>query len=135
MRKFVAVIMATCVTSGAFAWWGPPPPPPCHYGYDGWAVAGVALGAGVLGAALYNAVQPRTVQVVQPTPVVVQQPVVIQQPAPVVVQQPAPVVVQQAAPVVPVAQTVWVEGHYIDQQQANGSVVRVWQPGHYEQRR
>jgi len=27
---------------------------------------------------------------------------------------------------------VWVEGRYVDQVQANGSVVRVWQPGHYE---
>ena len=31
-------------------------------------------------------------------------------------------------------QTVWVEGRYVDQVQANGVVVRVWQPGHYEQR-
>ena len=31
-------------------------------------------------------------------------------------------------------QTVWVEGRYVDQVQANGIVVRVWQPGHYEQR-
>jgi hypothetical protein len=36
----------------------------------------------------------------------------------------------------PVAQTqtVWVEGRYVDQVQANGTVIRVWQPGHYEQR-
>jgi len=36
----------------------------------------------------------------------------------------------------PVAQVqnVWVEGRYIDQVQANGTVVRVWSPGHYEQR-
>jgi hypothetical protein len=61
--------------------------------------------------------------VVTPAPVVVT-------PAPVVV-APAPVVVQQ-----PVYQTqnVWVEGRYVDQVQANGTVVRVWQPGHYEQR-
>ena len=45
-----------------------------------------------------------------------------------VVQQP---VVQQ--PVTQV-QNVWVDGRYIDQVQANGTVVRVWQPGHYEQR-
>ena len=42
-----------------------------------------------------------------------------------------PVVVQQ--PVV-VNQNVWVEGRYVDQVQANGTVIRVWQPGHYEQR-
>ena len=82
-------------------------------------------------------VQPATTVVTTPT--VVQQPVVVQQPAPVVVQQPTPVVVQQPAPVVvqqPVQQTqnVWVEGRYVDQVQANGSTVRIWQPGHYEQR-
>ena len=58
----------------------------------------------------------------QPTPTVVTQPVVVQQPVvtqPVVVQQP---------------QQVWVEGRYVDQVQANGSTVRVWQPGHYEVR-
>ena len=69
--------------------------------------------------------------VVQPAPVVVQQPVVQQQP--VVVQQPVvqqPVVQQPAY----TTQNVWVEGRYVDQVQANGTVVRVWQPGHYEQR-
>ena len=60
------------------------------------------------------------------TPTVVQQPVVVQQ-QPVVVQQPT--VVQQ--PVVQ-RQPVWVEGRYVDQVQANGSTVRIWQPGHYE---
>ena len=68
---------------------------------------------------------------VQSSPTVVTQPVVVQQPAvatqPVVVQQPT--VVQQ--PVVQ-RQPVWVEGRYVDQVQANGSTVRVWQPGHYE---
>lgn len=64
----------------------------------------------------------------------------IAEPAPVVVQQPAPVVVQQ--PVVqqvvqqPVTQvqSVWVEGQYVNQLQPDGSTVRVWNPGHYEQR-
>ena len=51
-------------------------------------------------------------------------------PAPVVV-TPAPVVV--AAPAVQ-TQNFWVEGRYVDQVQPNGTVVRVWQPGHYEQR-
>ena len=97
---------------------------------------------GVVGGALYDAVTyPRyygySGVVVAPTPTVVTTPpVVVQQPAPVVVQQPAPVVVQQPAPVVvqqPVAQNVWVEGRYVDQVQANGTVVRVWQPGHYVQ--
>ena len=41
-----------------------------------------------------------------------------------------PVVTAPAATV----QNVWVEGRYVDQVQANGTVIRVWQPGHYEQR-
>ena len=64
----------------------------------------------------------------QPAPVVVQQPVGVQQPAPVVVQQPTQVVVQQPV------QNVWVEGRYVPQAQPNGTVIQVWQPGHYEQR-
>ncbi|MBO7720818.1 MAG: hypothetical protein J6T01_00260 [Kiritimatiellae bacterium] len=67
-------------------------------------------------------VQPATTVVATPT--VVTQPVVVQQP---VVQQ---TVVQPVAAV----QNVWVEGRYVDQVQANGTTVRVWQPGHYEQR-
>ena len=31
-------------------------------------------------------------------------------------------------------QNVWVEGRYVDQVQPNGTVLRVWQPGHYETR-
>ena len=83
---------------------------------------------GVVGGVLYDTVRYpyyRDTVVVQPTTTVVTQPVVTQ---PVVVQQH--VVVQPATTV----QNVWVEGRYIDQVQANGSVVRVWQPGHYEQR-
>ena len=90
----------------------------------------------MIGGALYDAVTyPRYYGygyggvVVAPTPTVVTTPPVVVQQQPVVVQQPAPVVVQQ-----PVAQNVWVEGRYVDQVQANGTVIRVWQPGHYEQR-
>lgn len=90
---------------------------------------------GVIGGAIYDAVTyPRYYGygyggvVVAPTPTVVTTPPVVVQQQPVVVQQPAPVVVQQ-----PVAQNVWVEGRYVDQVQANGTVVRVWQPGHYVQ--
>ena len=75
----------------------------------------------------------------EPTKVVVEAPVVQQQ---VVVQQPVsvvqPVVVQQPVTVIqqPVyqPQNVWVEGRYVDTVQANGTVVRTWQPGHYETR-
>ena len=31
-------------------------------------------------------------------------------------------------------QNVWVEGRYVDTVQPNGTVLRTWQPGHYEQR-
>jgi hypothetical protein len=55
----------------------------------------------------------------------------------VVVQQPvtttvvtAPVVVAKTT----TTETIWVEGRYLDQVQPNGTVVRVWQPGHYETR-
>ena len=40
------------------------------------------------------------------------------------------VVVQQ--PVVVQRQPVWFEGRYVDPVQANGSTVRIWQPGDYE---
>lgn len=114
-----------------------------HYG-TGFAIGAGILGAGLLASAVYDATHPYyyapapvvatpvvqpvvTTPVVQPvvtTPVVqpvVQQPVV-QQP---VVQQP----VVQAAP-----QNVWVEGRYVEQVNAQGQTVRVWQPGHYEAR-
>ena len=85
---------------------------------------------GVVGTSLASPYYSETV-VVQSSPTVVTQPVVVQQPAvvtqPVVVQQPT--IVQQ--PVVQ-RQPVWVEGRYVDQVQANGSTVRIWQPGHYE---
>ena len=51
-------------------------------------------------------------------------------PAPVVV-APAPVVT--AGHYETRVQNVWVEGRYIDQATPNGTIVRVWQPGHYEQ--
>ena len=107
-----------------------------HHGY-GWGAAAGFVGGAIVGGIVHDIVAPRPV-VVAPSPVVVTQPVVTQ---PVVVQQPVvvpqpvavpqPVVVQQ-----PVMQTqnVWVEGQYVDQVQANGTTVRVWQPGHYEQR-
>ena len=134
----------------------PPPPPPRyhvvhhthhHGGYWGrggcrfWPgfVGGVV--GGVVGTALTRPYYSETI-VVQPattvvtTPTVVQQPIVVQQPVvtqPVVVQRPSAISV--VAPVASVQQTrnVWVEGRYVDQVQANGSTVRIWQPGHYEQ--
>ena len=81
----------------------------------------------MIGGAVASTIIDTSPTVVVQQPAVVTQPVVVQQPAPVVVQQPAPVVVQQP-------QQVWVEGRYVDQVQSNGSTVRIWQPGHYEQR-
>ena len=144
VKALVIVFAGTTLVSGsayAHGWnHGPHHYHGCHGGWWGrggchfWpGFVGGAVGAAI-GTALTRPYYTDTV-VVQPTTTVVQQPVVVQQPAPVVVQQPAPVVVQQPAPVV-VQQptTVWVEGRYVDQVQANGSTVRVWQPGHYEQR-
>ena len=106
-----------------------------HHSSYGWGAVGVGLAAGVVGAALYNAVRPEPQVVVQPSPVVVQQPTVVQQP--VVIQQPVQTVVQQ--PVVqqvapPPVRNVWVEGSYVNQTLPDGTVQRVWNPGHYEQR-
>ncbi len=95
---------------------------------------------GVIGGALTDAVigprpyvRPRTVVVDRPVYV---NPAPIVTPAPVVVQQqvvtPAPVVVQPQP--VYTTQNVWVEGRYVDRVQGNGAVIRVWEPGHYEQR-
>lgn len=83
---------------------------------------------GVVGGVIADAVISRPTTIVT-TPTVVTTPVVT---TPVVT---TPVV---TTPVVttPVytTQNVWVEGRYVDQVQANGAVIRVWQPGHYEQR-
>lgn len=157
MKKIVIVAMAVMAAGALTArpHGGFRPPPPMHHGgyhhhHHGGFAAGV-IGGALLGGLVYDAIRPAPVvvtpaPVIMPTPVV--QPVVVQQPVaqPVVVQQPVvqPVVVQQ--PVVqqtvvapapqPVYQTqnVWVEGRYVDQLQADGTAVRVWQPGHYEQR-
>ena len=145
--KHFLLAAGVVILTPAFAWHHCPPPyhwhggcyhhhHGCHAG-DFWAGAGVGLASGLIGAAVYNAVRPAPpTVVVQPQPIVVQQPVVVQS-QPVVVQQPVvvpaqPTVVQQVAP--QAATTVWVEGRYIDQVQPNGSVTRVWNPGHYEMR-
>jgi len=136
--KCLAAVTLLFVPAAARAWWGPPPPPPGPCWGGGWGYGACAVGAGLvgglLGAAIYDAVRPTPTVVREPA--YVQQPVVVQA-QPVVVQQQQPVVVQQQA--LPAAQpaarqTVWVEGCYISQTQADGSVVRVWNPGHYEQR-
>lgn len=90
-----------------------PPPPAHHYHHSPsvWGKGGRNFLPGFVGGLVGGAIVSRPM-VVPPPPVVV----------------PAPVVVA------PIVQQVWVEGCYVDQVQANGMVVRVWQPGHYEQR-
>ena len=142
-KKLIIMLgVATVMAGGAFAhgWhggprhcWGPRPHYYHHHHYHGgyWG-PGVryfwqGFVGGVIGGAVASTIIDTSPTVVVQQPAVVTQPVVVQQPAPVVVQQPAPVVVQQP-------QQVWVEGRYVDQVQANGSTVRIWQPGHYEVR-
>ncbi|MDE3275917.1 MAG: hypothetical protein PUJ80_07805 [Verrucomicrobiota bacterium] len=108
----------------------PPPPPPRHrHGDSFWGRGGRNFWPGFVGGFVGGAVAST---IVEPAPVVVTTPTVVTTPA--VVHQP--VVIQQPVVVAPVTQVqnVWVEGRYVDQVQANGAVIRVWQPGHYEQR-
>lgn len=91
--------------------YGPRIPPPhrphVHHHYDPF-LSGLA--GGFVGSVVGNLVV-RPPAVVQTVPAVVTAPVAVVQ---------------------PVVRQVWVEGRYIDQIQANGTVIRVWQPGHYE---
>lgn len=113
----------------------PPPPPPRHHHKSGWGKGGRNFWPGFVGGLIGGAVAST---IVEPAPVVVTTPTVVA--TPTVVTTPAvmtaPAVVAQPVVCAPVTQTqsVWVEGRYIDQVQANGAVIRVWQPGHYEQR-
>ena len=119
-----------------------PGPVPMHYHHGYWGRGGRYfwpgfVGGVVGGAIIADALTRPAVVVSQPATVVVQQPAVVTQP--VVVQQPVvtqPAVVTQPVVQQPVTQVqnVGVDGRYVDQVQANGAVVRIWQPGHYEQR-
>jgi len=99
-----------------------------HHHYSAWGRGGrnfwPGFVGGVVGGIVSDAIVRPAPVVVSPAPVVVSQPVVVTQPV------VAPVV---ATPVY-ATQSVWVEGRYMDQVQPNGTVLRVWQPGHYEQR-
>ncbi len=96
--------------------------------HDAWGKGGrnfwPGFVGGIVGGAISRAVIP------PPAPVVVSQPAVVV--TPTVVTRPVvttPVVTQIAQ-----TQQVWVPGAYVDQVQANGTVIRVWSPGHYETR-
>ncbi len=126
----IAVLACACVASLAVSarpgprGFGPPPRFHHHYHHHhGAAVGAGILGAGILGAAIIDAAT-------RPDTVVVQQPTVVAAPAPVIVQQPTVVATGHYETRV---QNVWVEGRYVDQVAANGAVIRVWQPAHYEQ--
>ena len=136
MKKVIVFAIALVAASTLLARGHAPYRPPhvsvhtSHHHHHG---SGGAIAAGIVGGALLGGLVASAVST--PAPVVVT-------PAPTVV-APAPVVVQQAVvvsqPVVvaqPVYQTqnVWVEGRYVDTVQPNGTVLRTWQPGHYEQR-
>lgn len=131
MKKIVVMTAVCIVAMGAFA--RPHgggfhrPPPPVRHHHSVWGRGGSHFWPGFVGGVVGGAL---ATTVVRPSPVVVTTPVVT---TPVVT---TPVVVTQPVVTAPVTQVqnVWVEGRYIDQVQANGSVVRVWQPGHYEQR-
>lgn len=114
------------------------PPAPRHHHDSAWGRGGrnfwPGFVGGIVGGVVADTVLSPSRTTVVTTPVVttpvVTTPVVVN-PAPVVV-TPAPVVV--APTPVYTTQQVWVEGRYVDQVQANGTVLRVWSPGHYETR-
>ena len=101
------------------------PGPVHHHHGGGWGRGGCNFWPGFVGGVVGGIVGTAIAEpVVVTTPTVVTTPVVT-----------TPVVTQAVvAQPVQTVQNVWVEGRYIDQVQANGTVIRVWQPGHYEQR-
>ena len=138
MKRIIVFAMALVAASTLFArGHAPYRPSPFHSSHhyhhhhgSGGAIAAGIVGGALLGGLVASAVSTPAPVVVTPAPTVVTPAPVVVTPAPVVV-APAPVVVQQ-----PVYQTqnVWVEGRYVDTVQPNGTVLRTWQPGHYEQR-
>ena len=138
MKKILVMVGVMTIAAGAFAFphrGGFYHRAPIHHYHHGgfWGRGGrnfwPGFVGGVVGGVLTETIlAPRETVVVTPAPTVVTTPTVVT--APTVVTTPT---VVTPAPVTQV-QNVWVEGRYVDQVQANGSVVRVWQPGHYEQR-
>jgi len=113
------------------------PPPVVHHHHGGWGRGGrnfwPGFVGGVVGGMVGSAIVSQPVVVSTPvvtTPVVATTPVVVTTPAVATTTVATPAVAASASTV----QNVWVEGRYLDQVQANGTVVRTWQPGHYETR-
>ena len=110
---------------------------PVHHQGGFWGRGGSHFWPGFVGGVVGGIVGTAVAQpVVVTTPTVVTAPTVVA--APTVVTTPVvttPVVTQTVvAQPVQTIQNVWVEGRYVDQVQANGTIIRTWQPGHYEQR-
>ena len=136
-KKAIVVGFAALVAASGFAHpgrgphFGPRRAPVVYHGHShGWGRGGRNFWPGFVGG-LAGGVLANTL--LEPRPVVVTTPVVA---APAVVSTPVVVAAPTVVQTVPVTtvQNVWVEGRYVDQVQANGAVVRVWVPGHYEQR-
>jgi len=147
MKKMMMVMVTMMLAGGAVAGphgcggWSPCRPCPRPYygcgGRDWWGRGGRNFWPGFIGGVVGSIACNAVARPYYSSPVVVSQPVVTQ---PIVVQQPVvvtqPTVVSQPVVTAPVTQVrnVWIEGRYVDQVQANGTVLRIWQPGHYEQR-
>ena len=112
---------------------GIPAPMHHHHSSRGWAIGAGILGAGIIAGSIVDAMYPRST-VVYPTTTYVAPTTTYVAPATTVVQPVTTTVVQPAGQYVTQQQQVWVEGCWVNQVQANGAVVRVWQPGHYETR-
>lgn len=142
-KKLIVALCVATVAVGAFAkphGCGPrpgrphapmhrrmPAPPHAHHHHKHsvWGRGGQNFWPGFVGGVVGGMIVEATTG-----PHVVHETVVVQQQPAAVVVQPAPVVVQQTT----TTERVWVEGRYVDQVEPNGTVVRVWQPGHYETR-
>ena len=92
-----------------------------HGGRNFWPGFVGGMVGGIVGTTIVNP------PVVTPAPIVVTPTPTVVTPTPTVI-TPAPIVVA------PLPQKVWIEGRYIDQVQPNGTILRVWQAGHWEYR-
>ncbi len=155
-KKLVVVVVGTLAAGALFArphggprggFCGPRMCAPVHHHHhSGWGRGGrnfwPGFVGGLVGGVVANTVvRPtvyRTPTVITTTPIittpvvttpVVTTPVVTTPVVATTVYTP-PATIQTAY----ATQQVWVPGVYVDQTQPNGTVVRVWQPGHYETR-
>ena len=141
-RKLMVALCVATVAMGAFAKpHGGPGPRPApvrrhhapphvhHHRHSVWGHGGCHFWPGFVGGFVGGVVGGAVVEATV-GPRVVHETVVVQQPVATTTVVTTPVVVNQTA----TTEKVWVEGRYIDQVQSDGTVIRVWQPGHYEVR-